>query len=60
MFLLQEELGRELHQSKAEVGDLRTQTEYLNTQLEVYTVYHSGTSVVSRQLFSIYLRESLL
>ena len=32
---LAEELGRELHQSKAQVGELRTETEYLNTQLEV-------------------------
>ncbi|CAI8016364.1 GRIP1-associated protein 1, partial [Geodia barretti] len=31
---LAEELGRELHQSKAQVGELRTETEYLNTQLE--------------------------
>ena len=29
------ELGRELHQSKAELGEQRTASEYLNTQLEV-------------------------
>ena len=29
------DLGRELHQSKAELGEQKTATEYLNTQLEV-------------------------
>ena len=44
---LAEELGRELHQSKAQVGELRTETDYLNTQLEVYT--YKDTILFSKQ-----------
>lgn len=32
---LSEELGRELHLSKAQLGEQKTESEYLNTQLEV-------------------------
>ena len=32
---LVEELGKELHQSKAQLGEQKTAAEYLNTQLEV-------------------------
>ena len=32
---LAEELGKELHQSKAQLGEQKTETEYIHTQLEV-------------------------
>ena len=32
---LAEELGRELHQSKAQLGEQKTAVDYLSTQLEV-------------------------
>ena len=53
---LTEELGRELHQSKAQVGELRTETEYLNTQLEVqlYTT-HTHTHTHTHTQHSMYV-----
>ena len=42
---LTEELGRELHQSKAQLGEQRTQADYLDTQLEVNTI--AGSYIVA-------------
>ena len=57
---LAEELGRELHQSKAQVGELRTQTDYLNTQLEVCTYWRAKIGISTHFETHLISKEGIL